>query len=78
MVTLINIRKTGDNVSTSYIPENSSEEGYIKLDLGGNVVESRLTSYDEEMPDYFSFAKRELKKLMRYDPMPEKSRVVWY
>ena len=78
MVKLVNIKKNNDFISSDYIPEASEEKGYIKMDLQGNVVESKLTSCDEIIADYFSHAKQELKRLLKINPIPDHSLVMWY
>ncbi|MBO6294043.1 MAG: hypothetical protein J6N51_17575 [Selenomonas sp.] len=78
MVELVNIQKNDEFISTEYIPEDSGEKGYIKMDLKGNVLESKQTSFDEIIADYFCHARRTLRKLLQVDDVPKKKLVMWY
>ncbi len=78
MVELVNIQKNDKFISTDYIPEDSDEKGYIKMDLKGNVLESKLTSFDEIIADYYGHARRTLKNLLQVDKIPQKKLVMWY
>lgn len=39
MVRLRNIRRTEEYIEASYYPENTASEGYVRIDLNGNVIE---------------------------------------
>lgn len=79
MVRLKNIRKAEGYISASYTPEDTSEEGYIKIRLSdGEVVERRLTSEDGVTRAYFYHARNGLQKMMEEDEIPEKRTIMWY
>lgn len=78
MVKLINIEKTNEFITCEYSPEASGEKGYIKMDLQGNVVEKKLTSYDGYISMYFGHARRRLKEILKEGHVPKESLVMWY
>lgn len=79
MVKLKNIRKAEGYISASYTPEDTSEEGYIKIRLSdGEVVEQRLTSEDGVTWFYFRHVRKALWEMMEEDEIPEKRTIMWY
>lgn len=79
MVRLVNIKKNNNLLSANYIPENSSELGFISIDvLTGEMVSFEYTEHDRVLPLYFSHAETALKKLVGADNIPESKLVMWY
>ncbi|MCC8073274.1 MAG: hypothetical protein LIO62_04025, partial [Clostridiales bacterium] len=79
MVTLKNIKKTDEYIEANYIPEDSNEIGYLKVDLKNlTVIDKKLTSFDTPFKAYMSMAKNGLERLKDDPKIPEKYIVMWY
>ncbi|MEG1336558.1 MAG: hypothetical protein RSC99_09110 [Clostridiales bacterium] len=79
MIKLINIKRNDKFIEAEYLPENSKEKGYIKIELeSGEVIESKRSPYEDEYYEHFSQAKRELKRLAKEKELPKESLVMWY
>jgi len=79
MLKLINIKKTDPYIEANYIPEASSELGFIKLNMKNReIIEAVLTSYDKKLQIYQGHARSALLKLANSDIIPEKYPVAWY
>ena len=80
MVTLINIKKTDEYIEANYIPEDTGEEGYIKMRLSDReVVERTLTPSDGTvLRSYFVHARNGLIQILEESASPEKWVVMWY
>jgi hypothetical protein len=79
MLKLINIKKNNIYIEADYIPEDSDEIGYVKVDFNEKkILESRLTSFDEIIATYRRHAFSALLKLANTDIMPERYPVAWY
>lgn len=76
MLKLQNINRTNSYIEAHYIPENSSEVGYLKLNCQTKqIVDSKITSYGEW---YQSHAITALKQLLKKDDLPNEKLVAWY
>lgn len=54
MLILKRIKRNKEYIEAYYIPEDSNEEGYIKIRLSDEeVVDKKLTSYDNMLATYF-------------------------
>ena len=78
MLDLIEIKRIGETIEAKYRPENSDEEGFIKIDAEGKVLEKRETSYDKLMGTYFHKAYLKLMEFSKKKDIPEKYCMVWY
>lgn len=80
MVTLVRIKKTDEYIEANYIPEDTSEEGYIKMRLlDHEVVERKLTPSDGTvLHSYFVHAKNGLNEILKADTVPKRWVVMWY
>ena len=79
MLKLINIKKSDPFIEANYIPEDSDELGYIKVDTKNReIIEAVLTSYDKTLKMYQGHARSTLLKLAGRDILPEKYPVAWY
>ena len=79
MLKLINIKKNGIYIEADYIPEDSDEIGYVKVDYNKKeILDSRLTSFDEFFATYRRHAFSTLLRLSNGDIMPERYPVAWY
>lgn len=79
MVRLKRIKRDDKFIETYYTPEDSQEEGYIKLRLSdGEVVEKKLTSLDEGLPWYFRHARWRLEEIRHDENLRAEDIVMWY
>lgn len=79
MVTLVKLKKTDEYIEANYVPEDTQEEGCIKMRLSdGEVVERQLTPSDELMKWYFIHARNELRRIIEEGSEPERRVVMWY
>jgi hypothetical protein len=79
MLKLINIKKNDIYIEADYIPEDSEELGYVKVDFNKKeILDSRLTSFDEVIATYRRHAFLTLLKLAGKDVLPERYPVAWY
>jgi len=79
MLKLINIKKNEIYIEADYIPEDSDEIGYVKVDFNKKeLLDSRLTSFDEAIATYRRHAFSALLKLAKSNIMPERYPVAWY
>ena len=79
MVTLVNSKKNDEYIETNYVPEDTMEDGYIKMRISdGSIAEQRLTPSDGTLKCYFSHARNELRKIIKEGSEPEKRVVMWY
>lgn len=80
MLELVNAKKTDKDFSAYYIPESSKEKGFIKMDLKGNVLEKKLTSYDEDIAIYFAHARKAMRRCLEkgFSPYEKEWVVMWY
>ncbi len=79
MVRLVKIKKFETFIEAYYIPEDSNEEGYIKMRLADKeILERRLTDHDGVMKSYFVHTKNGLKQIIDEGEIPETRLVMWY
>jgi len=78
MLKLKNIKKSNGFIEANYIPIDTEEEGYIKLDKDFKITESVTTSKDEILPTYLSHARWKLKEIYGKEEIPEELIVAWY
>ena len=79
MVRLKRIKKDKEFIEAYYTPEDSQEEGYLKIRLSDKeVVERRLTSFDGVLFSYFVHARSELRRICDEATVPESRLVMWY
>lgn len=79
MLKLKNIKRNNGLITANYDPESTGELGFISLDLKtGDVVESKASKYDEDMPTHLQHGISALKKLIKEDTLPEEKLVMWY
>ena len=79
MLKLKNIRRNNGIIAANYDPENTGELGFVSLDFQtGEVIESRASKYDEDMPVYLRHSISALKKLTEEEILPEEKMVMWY
>ena len=79
MLRLINIKRNNIFIEADYIPEDSDEIGYVKVDWNKKeILDSRLTSFDDNIATYRRHAFSTLLKLANKDVLPERYPVAWY
>lgn len=79
MLKLRKIKKNNGIISAQYEPENSSELGYIKIDVStGKLLKSKVTKFDDPFPMYQSHAVDALKRMIKSDTIPEEKVIMWY
>ncbi len=80
MVTLVKIKKTAEYIEANYIPEDTAEEGYVKMRLSDReVVERILTPSDGSvLRSYFVHARNGLIQILEEDVSPDRWVVMWY
>ena len=82
MVTLKNIKKGNKIISADYYPEDSTEPGYIVVDL--ETEEIILNRSPKEHEKYYSYswytryARYGLLEVAKSGKIPEKKVVMWY
>ena len=79
MLILKRIKRNGEYIEAYYTPEDSNEEGYIKIRLSDEeVVDKKLTSYDNVLATYFSMARNKLWDILKDTTIPTETKVMWY
>lgn len=79
MVKLKDIRKDNEYISAVYTPENSTEEGYVKIKVADNsVVEKRLTEMDGSIGFYFCHVRNALREMIQEIEIPKERTLMWY
>lgn len=79
MLKLININRTDEFIEANYIPEDNNESGYIKIRLSDDeVIEQKLTSYDEVVARYFAHARDKLIDIKDDTNLVKEKLVMWY
>lgn len=79
MLILKRIKRNDDYIEAYYTPEDSNEEGYIKIRLSDEeVVDKKLTSYDNVLAPYFSMARNKLWDILKDTDIPTEMKVMWY
>lgn len=82
MITLINLSKSGNLISTNYFSENNDkDQGYIEYNIDEKKVVSHSYSLEDEKSGIkydFSKAIRAIEKLIEYNKFPKKYRYIWY
>lgn len=79
MVKVKNIRRANGFIEAKYIPEDSSEEGYVKIRISdGEVVSKKMTSLDGRVGLYFAKVKNALQEMVSQEDIPEERVVMWY
>ena len=79
MLTLKRIKRNKEYIEAYYTPEDSKEEGYIKIRLSDDeVIDKKLTSYDNMLATYFCMARNILWELKNEESIPIEKKVMWY
>lgn len=79
MLILKRIKRNDEYIEAYYTPEDSNEEGYIKIRLSDEeVVDKKLTSYDNVLATYFSMARNKLWDILKDTAIPTETKVMWY
>ena len=79
MLKLINIKRTDEFIEAYYIPEDTNERGYVKIDMRTDaVVEHQLTKSDSVVADYFAMARGKLMRIKNDKDLPSSLCVMWY
>ena len=79
MLYLKNIIKTDTDIRANYYPENSTEKGFVCIDIKiGHTVSCELTSYDRPVEMYLNHAIQALRELITSNSIPLEKVVMWY
>lgn len=83
MLKLINVKRDNNIMEADYIPEDSKEVGYIKINLNENdienaIIDSKDTSYDKFYQSYLIQAYYVLKAIADKRPYKEEYIHLWY
>jgi hypothetical protein len=79
MLTLKRIKRSDGYIEAYYTPEDSKEEGYVKIKLSDDeVVTKQLTSYDGITEMYFTMARNKLWRIKDDTDIPTEAKVMWY
>lgn len=79
MLILKKIKRNDEYIEAYYTPEDSNEEGYIKIRLSDEeVIEKKLTSYDRALAAYFGMARNKLWDILKDADIPTEIKVMWY
>lgn len=79
MLKLKRIKRDDEYIEAYYIPEDSTEEGYVKIRLSDNeVVDKKLTSYDNVIATYFIMARNKLRDIKNDINLSTEIKVMWY
>lgn len=82
MVTLNNIIKDGNFISTDYFLEaNESDIGHIEYDINSNkVIEFKYSQEDEQSNIKYGYHKAiaAIKLLIKYNKFPPSYKYMWY
>lgn len=79
MLLLKRINRNEEYIEAYYTPEDSNEEGYVKIRLADDeVVAKKLTSYDNVIATYFIMARNRLWRIKNDINIPTEAKVMWY
>lgn len=82
MLKLINIKRDNGYIEAGYLPEDSSEKGYVKVDIKTRkIVESQHSRYEEPYEEYSecrTMAAQGLLAIADREDLPEEKLVMWY
>lgn len=79
MLILKRIKRNDEYIEAYYTPEDSNEEGYIKIRLSDEeVVDKKITSYDNALATYFIMARNKLWDILKDTVIPTETKVMWY
>ncbi len=79
MVRLRKIQKDENFIEAHYIPEDSQEEGYLKIRLRDKeVVDYKMTSFDGKIGMYLTHAINGLEQIIDEGAIPEERLIMWY
>lgn len=79
MLLLKRIKRNDEYIEAYYTPEDSNEEGYIKIRLSDDeVVAKQVTSYDGIIETYFIMARNKLWDILKDTTIPTETKVMWY
>lgn len=79
MLKLKNIKRNKGLITANYDPENTGDLGFISLDeKTGEVVESKASKYDEDLPTHLNHGITALRKLIKTEELPNEQLVMWY
>lgn len=82
MIKLINIKRSDNFIEADYLPEDSKERGYVKVDTQTKeIIESRHSKYEEPYEKYSEcriMAARGLRELIEAKTIPEEKIIMWY
>lgn len=80
MVRLKKIKMTDDYIEAYYVPEDTSEEGYIKIDVNTcEDIDVRLTLSDKVLKWYYTYARMYLTDVIKgKKKLQEEKSIMWY
>lgn len=79
MLKLINVKRNDNIIEANYIPETSTEIGYIRMDLTSDkIIENHDTSFDECFQSYLIQASYALKAIADKQPYKDEYVHMWY
>lgn len=79
MVRLKKIKKSDNFIEACYTPEDSQEEGYLKIRLKDKeVVDYKMTSFDGKIGMYLTHAINGLKQVIDEETIPKERLIMWY
>lgn len=82
MLKLINIKKNNNYIEADYLPEDSMDMGYVKVDIRTEeIIESRHSKYEEPYEEYSEcrmMAADGLIRLLEESALPKEKIVMWY
>lgn len=79
MVKIKDINRVGGFIEAKYTPEDSHEEGYVKIRVSdGEVISKKITSLDGTIGFYFTHVRNALVELIGEEDLPKERVVMWY
>lgn len=82
MLRLTNIKTTSEYIEAHYIPEDSFEKGFVRLNNNAEVVDSiTVKGYEKTYPLMASKALKKLNDSLKNNPnyeLPKEKVVMWY
>ena len=81
MLKIQDAKKTNEYFSVYYVPEDSSDRGFILMTLDGKIVDYKLSSVESESSkEYFAMARMEMRRCLRENIVPHGDNwlVMWY
>ncbi|MDO4541488.1 MAG: hypothetical protein Q4C00_01480 [Bacillota bacterium] len=82
MLKLINIKRNDEYIEAEYLPEDSKEKGYVKVNIKTKkIVDSQHSKYEEPYENYSEcrrMAANGLLSIADDSLLPQEKLVMWY